>query len=220
METTSHHWLIPIALLASVIVTVGGAEPETATRTAAVREEPELPQSNRELRKPSTEVEYEREMIEWAHGLFEKAGLRLPPVLIRFHNDEGPCEANMGILRYLADGSPIIRVCADHDEPQVRDHWRRQSLLHELAHAWEMAELDDATRRRFERLRDLNHWNDRAEEWSARATEHAAEIITWGLIDFTWRFVKIPDNSCDDFRIGYEVLTGSQSRTCPARPDG
>ncbi len=188
MEPASHHWLIPIALLASVIVTVVAAEPETATGTAVVREEPELKQSNRELGKPYTEVEYEREMVEWAFGLFETAGLSLPPVLIRFHNGEGPCEGNMGTLRYLADGSPVIRVCADHDEPQVRDRWRRQSLLHELAHAWEMTELDDATRRRFERLRGLDHWNDSTEEWSARATEHAAEIITWGLIDFTWRF--------------------------------
>jgi hypothetical protein len=28
------------------------------------------------------------------------------------------------------------------------------------------------------------NWNDRSERWESRGTEHAAEIITWGLIEF------------------------------------
>jgi hypothetical protein len=28
------------------------------------------------------------------------------------------------------------------------------------------------------------NWNDRSERWESRGTEHAAEIITWVLIEF------------------------------------
>ena len=178
------------------------AVPGTGSAVAADAPHTTLPM------KPPGMVAYERTMVEWAYGLFTEAGLTLQAVRISFHESSEPCEGNMGTLRHGDDGTRLIRVCADHDKPAVRDRWRRKTLVHELAHAWEQTSLDDATRGDFADLRGLGNWNDRSGPWHERATEHTAEVVTWALLDFGSGFAALPDHGCDQFRQAYRALTG------------
>ena len=56
-------------------------------------------------------------------------------------------------------------------------------VLHELAHAWEGATLDEACRDRFLQLRSLDAWAGDDIEWNQRGIEQLAEIVAWGLAD-------------------------------------
>ena len=60
-------------------------------------------------------------------------------------------------------------------------------------------------------LRGLHTWrgsDPNGEDWLERGAEHAAEIMTWGLLDWPMMVVFIPDNTCADLLAGYETLTG------------
>jgi hypothetical protein len=158
------------------------------------------------------------EDLAWAQARLSAAGLEVPEMDIEFHDDAEPCEGNMGTMRTADDGSPVLRVCADHDKPDVRRSWRRRTLVHELAHAWEARTLEDATRRAFLELRGLTEWNDRSMPWSQRGIEHAAEIITWGIGDPQWRFDARPQSSCAEMAAGYELLTGTTAPRLSLEP--
>jgi hypothetical protein len=147
--------------------------------------------------------------LAWAQSRFATAGLDTPEIGIEFHDAPEPCDGNMGTVRTSASGTLILRVCADHPKPSVRQSWRRRTLVHELAHVWEAQHLDGATRDAFMELRGLHEWNNRSLPWAERATEHAAEIITWGIGDPSWRFDARPQSSCDEMAAGYHLLTGS-----------
>jgi len=96
------------------------------------------------------------------------------------------------------------------------------------AHAWLDENLDDTERADFLSLRQLNAWADGG-EWDERGAEHAAEIITWGILDrnisirwiesddggtttTTWRLAKLPDDSDPDGLFeAFELLTGTDA---------
>lgn len=156
--------------------------------------------------------------LEWTHDRYLAAGLPFPEVDIEFHHDDAPCEGNMGTLRRQEDGSRIVRVCADHHDPAIRDSWRRKTIVHELAHVWEARHLSDEVRAEFMQLRGLDHWNDRTEPWHDRAIEHAAEVITWGIGDPAWRFATLPDSACEQMAEAYELLTGTTAPRVRAEP--
>ena len=56
-------------------------------------------------------------------------------------------------------------------------------MLHELAHAWANVNLDEEDRGAFMDLRGLDSWNDHADSWERRGTEHVAETLAWALND-------------------------------------
>ncbi len=99
----------------------------------------------------------------------------------------------------------------------------KKIMLHELAHAWANLELSDDDRERFVRFRGLAGWNDQSHSWGERGTEHAAEVIAWGLMDVaphvrwveegveSFRLLTIPDSDVDELSAGFELLTGSES---------
>ena len=101
---------------------------------------------------------------------------------------------------------------------------RKQTLLHELAHAWTDVRLSEELRTAFVRLRGVRSWDDRNDPWELRGTEHAAEIITWALMDRPihvptypgspdaepiYRLLSIPNSDVDSLAFGYQLLTGS-----------
>jgi len=158
------------------------------------------------------------EDLAWAQERFSSAGLEVPAIDIEFHDDADPCEGNMGTMRTEDDASLLLRVCADHDKPDVRRSWRRRTLVHELAHVWEARNLDDTTRRTFLELRGLTEWNDRSMPWAQRGTEHAAEIITWAIGDPRWRFDARPQSTCAEMSAGYELLTETTAPRLSVEP--
>jgi hypothetical protein len=138
------------------------------------------------------------ELVRWAVSRYERAGLRLPPVAVVFHDDEIDCHARRG---YYLSGR--VDLCTgDRVDPQVRD-----TFLHELAHAWTEANLTLADTTAFLRLRSLSSWNSGDEIWPRRGFEQAAEVISWSLGE---RILspEIPDHEPAEMFSAYEILTG------------
>jgi hypothetical protein len=138
-------------------------------------------------------------VIDWAVARFHQAGLRLPPVELVRHNTVEPCFGASG-AHVFEDGRSTVHICID--EP------RKTLVLHELAHAWERATLDDGRRHAFLQTRGLAEWRDA--RWHERGTEHAAEAVMWGLMDVPLRIVTIRDTSCGRLRAAFVMLTGRE----------
>ena len=143
-----------------------------------------------------------------AERLFTANDFATPNATVTFSRSADDCGGMRG-RTYLGDGTPNIVVCATNANPTVERQWRTRTLLHELAHAWIAENVPTKTQDDFIRLRRLDVWADRDHQWARRATEHAAEILIWGLtgggyhVDF-----RLDNTSCVDLAAGYELLTG------------
>lgn len=142
-------------------------------------------------------------LIEWAIGLFDDAGLELPPLEFVSHPTSEPCHGARGL--YMGERSPAtIRICTPEAGP-----FAESLFLHEVAHAWDGYGLTDRVRAAFLDQRDLERWwDDGAAHWHTYGAEQAAQIIVWGLIDRPIAIATIPDTSCAELRTGYVILTG------------
>ena len=188
---------IAVAAIVFPALTASGATAAPVTETVERVAEP----------TPSVE---EQAIIDWALGLYAEAGLELPAVEIGFYDTKDACEGSKGTYRPQADGIARVRVCDWHERAMLRDAWRRKTLVHELAHAWAHLNLEDAVEIEFTEARGLDTWNDRSVAWEQRGTEHAAEVITWGLMDQRMSVdVRIDDTGCDTLTGAYEMLTGT-----------
>lgn len=112
--------------------------------------------------------------VAWAIGRFAAADLRLPHVEIYFHDHKAPCDGYAGAFRQ--NRVPlVIDVCVAN----------KMVVLHELAHAWEKSNLDDGTREAFMALRGLEAWNTPDVAWDRRGVEDLAEVLVWGLLEYS-----------------------------------
>ncbi|HEY7400541.1 MAG TPA: hypothetical protein VH989_06560 [Actinomycetota bacterium] len=145
------------------------------------------------------------DLIRWAVDRYEDAGLRLPQSVLVFHDDEADCRSRRG---YFTTGR--VDLCTGtRDDAQVRD-----TLLHELAHAWTVANLTVAERAAFMQLRGLSSWDSEDAIWPQRGFEQVAEVISWTLGERILS-AEIPDHEPEAMLAAYEVLTGM---TPPAGP--
>jgi hypothetical protein len=139
------------------------------------------------------------ELVEWAVGRYRAAGLELPTIDLRFHEDDAECHGNVG----WTDGFDVelcIRLAMEAGPQRI--------VLHELAHAWCNANLTEGERETFDRLRTASTWNDESRAWKDRGTEQAAEIIAWGLGDGTMLPLISGDVSPDGLAVAFHSLTG------------
>jgi|GEM_PF-3330146 len=150
----------------------------------------------------------EQVMVDWAFGLFTDAGLDLPEVAVSFHSDVEACHGTDGRWEHDEGTPDRVMICVTHNKPLVQAEWQRRTLVHELAHAWAQANLNDIDRAEFLALRDLDSWNNAADEWGRRGIEHAAEIVSWGVIDQKIHLWKLPNASCPAMTAAYRLLTG------------
>jgi hypothetical protein len=148
-------------------------------------------------------AEADTELADWALGRFEQAGLKLPPLSIAFHDEKEACSGHYGFYRPSTPAR--IDICGFNRNRFLVTP--KRTMLHELAHAWLDENLDDETRHRFLELRSLDAWNETSGPWESRGFEHAAEIITWGLIDEELSLAKIGDGTPRDLAAAYELLT-------------
>jgi hypothetical protein len=139
------------------------------------------------------------ELVEWAVGRYEAAGLELPSIDLRFHETDAGCHGNVG----WTDGFEV-QLCTR----LAMEAGPQRIVLHELAHAWCNANLDDADREAFDRFRDSSSWNGSTSSWKARGTEQAAEIIGWALGDGTMLPLIDGDVSPQGLAAAFELLTG------------
>jgi hypothetical protein len=143
------------------------------------------------------------QLLGWALGLFDAADLALPPLHVAAHDTTEACHGRIGAHDFT-DGRSTIHLCTRDAGPAEEFLY-----LHELAHAWDHHALDESRRRAFLELRGLTDWNNRDPDgWHARGAEHAAEIVTWALMDRPVAVVRLRQNSCADLKAGYITLTG------------
>ena len=110
--------------------------------------------------------------ISDALARFEHAGLKLPDLDITISNDEADCSGHKG--RFRSTTTPWqISVCSEVDSVYE----------HELAHAWERANLTDERRYAFMRLRGYEVWSGSEIPWNERGVEGVAFVIQQGLSD-------------------------------------
>lgn len=141
------------------------------------------------------------EMVEWALKRYRAAGIQVPPVDIYFHQDPAGCGGNLGFTK---NGRVDLCVRLEMEAGPQR------IVLHELAHAWATAQVDQETRARFMRLRTLPGWNVTSDDWKDRGTEQAAEIIAWGLGEDPMFPMITGDREPAWLADGFLVLTGTE----------
>lgn len=145
------------------------------------------------------------EIVTRSVGLFELAGLQLPPMVVRAGADPSDCSGYFAVHDKNAGWSEIV-LCS-----QVGPLWERHQVVHELAHAWAAFELTDERRDAFQALRGWEHWrNYELAAWRDNGTEQAAEIIAWGVYDRAAP-VFIHHRGCDELFDGYRTLTGTDT---------
>lgn len=168
-----------IIYLISLAVSLLAAAPSEGLRPAALAVHDATPAQEQQLAR--------------AIQQFEAAGLPLPPMQIGFHDAAGPCEGHPGLYR-RSDGIADIDICRSSNHV----------ILHELAHAWEGANVDDAARERFSNRWGLDNWNDHSAPWDERGVERAADTVAFVLDGIPTE----PTESLRRFLCGYPLLTG------------
>ncbi len=88
----------------------------------------------------------------------------------------------------------------------------RATVLHELAHAWMIDRVSDATRAGLLELSGRKTWGDDNVPWPERGVEYAAEVITWGLLDDVIPMVRLRTPPCEELAAAFELLTGAPSK--------
>jgi hypothetical protein len=164
----------------------------------------------------------ERRLVAWAVGRYAKAGLMLPSLDIEFR----PLQA-CGVAWAFFDRAHdrIVDCTASSNAAWVPSAEVKEVLLHELAHAWDWANLLEPTRRRFMAMQGLTTWRGRIEEWRQLGCEQAAEIVAWGLMDeqlgsLTDRLTSIFAMRAEDLPVAFRLLTGRAPLHGPAATDG
>jgi hypothetical protein len=89
------------------------------------------------------------------------------------------------------------------------DPYARKFALHEMAHAWTEANVDQAMEARFMRIRGVDAWNDPDLAWKERGIEQAAEIIAWGLGEGEIQPLLPEPPETRELIDAYVLLTGS-----------
>lgn len=147
--------------------------------------------------------------IEWGIDRFGEAGLQLPPMSIMTHVGDDLCDGNSGLYKpMLAE----IHLCVP-GPPDSRV--ATLTILHELAHAWAETQLDDARRTSLLHLRKLLHWvepDTPRHQWGA---EHAAEVVSWGLMSEEITIIRINDAEPDQLAAAFRLLVGRQPLWAP-----
>ena len=127
---------------------------------------------------------------------FADAGLKLPPLLIVFRSSVTDCGGAHG--RFNPSTTPwTITICSDEIDTVYE---------HELAHAWDRANLSDFQRQAFMKFRQLTVWSSGESAWNDRGLEWVAIVIQQGLSGLPLPPV-LGDETISRLK-AYEMLTG------------
>lgn len=129
-----------------------------------------------------------------AIGRYVSNGYELPDLVLRLHDDMNGCEGHRGLFHFT-DGKPVIDLCFDEEF----------LALHELGHAWEYFNLDDADRIVFQQSIGAPTWNSPNVPHKFRAVEIAAETMASGLLSAP----ATPGSNWNRRSARFEALTGS-----------
>jgi len=103
-------------------------------------------------------------LVEDALGSFADAGMALPDLMIRFWDDRESCDGYLGVFR---TATWAIDICSEL--PFV--------LPHEMGHAWERANLSDASRDTYMATYGFEFWQEGTTVRNEQAIEDVAFVI-------------------------------------------
>jgi hypothetical protein len=151
----------------------------------------------------------DRELIEWAIGRFDEVGLEVPGVRIVVDPADELCAGVHG--RFVAgDRDPKIVLCLEHRESYEAVLYRRRTMMHELAHAWDHATLTEQDRLALQPLLGVDTWYGGTHQWEDRGAERLAETLVWGFYDQLRRPVLI-DVGCGELHRDFVAITGHRA---------
>ncbi len=112
----------------------------------------------------------QRERLEEAVNRFTLLGLALPDLEVVFEEDVESCGGHHAYFQ-PRDSKWRIRICSELEF----------LYEHELAHAWERANLTNEARLEFMALHEYSTWADKTVPWNERAGEWVAVVVQQGL---------------------------------------
>ena len=160
----------------------------------------------------TTPVSYsapEQDAIDWAVSRFEMIGLELPEAEINFYPTAESCHHSDGLYEQI-DGRHVLSICVRDGNSHHQTMFRRRTIAHELAHAWEHENLDEQDREELMALLDTEVWYSADVAWKDRGGERLAETIVWGLFDQRNRPVLI-DQPCHELHRDFIAITGQNA---------
>jgi hypothetical protein len=131
--------------------------------------DPSTPGGTITVAQPATTEQ--EELVAWAAHLFEAAGLALPTVEVAFSDDERDCDGHLGLFQPSREPWQIT-ICTPLTFVPV----------HELAHAWIEANVDEETQETYVEHRHKSSWNSSRHDWGERGVEDAAFVIQQNLM--------------------------------------
>lgn len=201
--------LIPLTPLALAGLVFGGGtwtvDPDTATVAVADPEPIDVsidgPGPVTVALTPSVAVvgadAEERARLDQALARFRDNGLELPDLTVRFSGHQGDCAGHLGLFEQSV--TPWrLSICSELAFVPT----------HELAHAWEAANLTDDDRARHTLARGLASWNDPGVAWKDRGVEDVAFIIQQNLMATN---PPLESPTWIERMGAYELLTGRPS---------
>ena len=145
-----------------------------------------------------------RDTVLAAIDRFGRAGLELPDLDIYLDDDQADCLGYQGY--FTAEGTTgVIHLCFPGEF----------LALHELGHAWEHFNLDDAARDRFEAFSGALAWDSQDVAWGRRASEIAATTIAHGLLSVPLSSAEGRTKEFDRFEALTNVVTPRLAEIVP-----
>jgi hypothetical protein len=162
-------------------------------------------------------------LFQWGLGRFVESDLPLPRVDAVTFEPSRSCEGRSG--RLLDDGTMRnlyvcmydSDVCIGASSCVAPGSAAKVAVLHELAHAWILDNVEQDTVNGILTLSGRTAWDDPEVPWNERGVEYAADVIAWGLIDKTLPMVRLGDPPCTELAAAFTRLTGAPlaSDRCP-----
>lgn len=156
-------------------------------------------------------------LVAWGIERFSRAGLAQPEVA---RTVTAPCTDDDSASAWVTldrEGAVVtlcedLQLCCRHNgDPEVPCSEVEHCLLHEMAHVWIDAHVDDATKERFLAHSGATAWADPADPWHARGVEQAAETLAWALLQEPGSTPTGSESACIRRTTGFAILTGRRS---------
>lgn len=152
---------------------------------------------------------------------FRAAGLPEPHFDRATFEPSRRCQDRSGRLIQDGDGRDLFLcffesdVCGGGLQCEQPLQSIRLAVLHELAHAWIIDNVDTDIRKEFMGAAGLVEWDGDDVPWSKRGVEYAAEVLAWGLLEEAASMARIGRPPCEGLHTSFRLLTGEE----PLRAD-